>query len=333
MKLSPDNHLSGSVLPAYMGHSPYQTPYDCLERARAHNNGEPRPELDSLPADVGTAVEPVILARGCKLLGIDPGLIKNYQEDGEDAAKRHSDLELYYSDDGIINLEQPLKIYSDVGAGVYVMNADSEITLHGKVILEAKFTTVPKKPSDPPLYRGPIQLQAGMICHEAQFGILYTCYGGRTIEVNIFEKHDETVKQIYAAVNDFETHMENGTWPEPTTAEDYSWKYQEPDPEPEIDLGSSLEGPVLDFQNGVQDIKKGQEAKEKAALDIMAALGNHKVGIIQTNTGQSFKATWPWRTTKAKPPSLCPHCDGIIAEAKPETTKRQKTITIKEVKS
>ena len=75
MKLSPDNHLSGSVLPAYMGHSPYQTPYDCLERARAHNNGEPRPELDSLPADIGTAVEPVILERGCKLLGIDPGLI------------------------------------------------------------------------------------------------------------------------------------------------------------------------------------------------------------------------------------------------------------------
>jgi hypothetical protein len=33
-KLSPHNHLSGSVLPAWLGFSPYQSPFDVLQTAR-----------------------------------------------------------------------------------------------------------------------------------------------------------------------------------------------------------------------------------------------------------------------------------------------------------
>jgi hypothetical protein len=166
-KLSPDNHLSGSVLPAWLGFSPYQSPYDVLERARAHNKGEPRPELDSLPADIGTAVEPIIIERGLRQLGIDPSLVYHHTEDGEEAAKEHPSLELYYSDDGIIDLPEPIEIHNNEGQGIYVMTDSGQITIEGKIILEAKFTTVPKKPNDPPLHRGPLQLQALAPGHRA----------------------------------------------------------------------------------------------------------------------------------------------------------------------
>ena len=94
-KLSPHNHLSGSVLPAWLGLSPYQSPFDVLQTARDFNAGiEPAP-LDSLPADIGTAVEPVIIERGLRMLGIDPALVFNYTDgDGKVICKEHSSLEL-----------------------------------------------------------------------------------------------------------------------------------------------------------------------------------------------------------------------------------------------
>lgn len=330
-KLSPDNHLSGSVLPAWLGFSPYQSPYDVLERARAHNNGEPRPELDSLPADIGSAIEPIILERGLRMLGIDPGLIYHWEVDGEESAKPHPSLMLFYSDDGIIDLPEPMEIHTNEGQGIYVMNDAGMITIEGKIILEAKFTTVPKKPTDPPLHRGPLQLQAGMMCHGAEYGILFTCYGGRSVEIHIFPKHQDTTRLITQAVIDFETHMAEGTWPEPRNVEELGWKYNDPDPEPEIELSSDMAQVVEIYEDGVKAIKAGEQLKADATEKLMSALGNHKVGSVISEAGKQYKVTWPWRTMKPKPAKLCPHCQGEIEEAKPGSTIRQKSISVKEV--
>ena len=330
-KLSPDNHLSGSVLPAWLGFSPYQSPYDVLERARAHNKGEPRPELDSLPADIGSAIEPIILERGLRQLGIDPGLVYHHTEEGEEAAKEHPSLELYYSDDGIIDLPEPIEIHNNESQGIYVMTDSGQITIEGKIILEAKFTTVPKKPNDPPLHRGPLQLQAGMMCHGAKFGILFTCYGGRSIDVHLFPWHEVTAQLIAQAVDDFEMHMEEGTWPEPRNVEQLAWKFHDPDPEPEVELDQDFSIAAEVFQNGAQAIKAGEEMKAEATEKLMAALGNHKSGTVYSPEGKQYKITWPWRTTKAKPAKMCPHCQGELEPAKPESTTRQKTISVKEV--
>lgn len=330
-KLSPDNHLSGSVLPAWLGFSPYQSAYDVLERARAFDNNEPRAELDSLPADIGSAVEGIVLERGLRMLGMDdPTRLYHHTEGGEVVAKKHPDMELYYSDDGLFHMEQPQKIYTNESAGITVMNNDGEVMLKGTIVLEAKFTSVPKKPNDPPLYRGPIQLQAGMMCHNADFGILFTCYMGRTIEVHIFERHKETVQLITQAVADFEKHRAEGTWPEPTNIEQLSYKYSNPDPEPEIELDPDLARVVDQYQDGVKAMKVAEQMKADASQELMAALGNHKIGRIISSTGKEYRVTWPWRTTKAKPPTLCPHCQEQLEPAKPETTNRQKTISVKE---
>lgn len=329
-KLSPDNHLSGSVLPAWLGFSPWQSAYDILERARAFDAGEPRPELDSLQADIGSAVETIVLERGLRQIELDPTRVYHHTKDGEPVAKKHPEMELYYSDDGLFHMEQPQKIYSNESAGISVMNSDGEVTLQGTIVLEAKFTTVPKKPDDPPLYRGPIQLQAGMMVHNADFGILFTCYAGRNIDVHVFERHEDTVRMITQAVADFEQHRSEGTWPEPTNIEQMSYKYTEPDPEPEIELDPDLARVVEVYQDGVNAVKAGEQLKAEATQTLMGALGNHKIGRVISSTGKEYKVTWPWRTSKAKPPKLCPHCQAELEAAKPESTNRQKSISVKE---
>lgn len=329
-KLSPDTHLSGSVLPAYMGFSPYQTAFDVLDRARAAIQGQPREELDSLPADIGTAVESTILKRGLRKLGLDWQQMQHYTEDDQEAAKKHPDLELYYSDDGIIELSEPMKVYADESQGIHVMNQDGEIELRGKIVLEAKFTTAMKKKDDPPLFRGPIQLQAGMMCHDADYGVLFTCYGGREIEINIFAKHQETQGLIANCVQDFEMHMAEGTYPEPVSIEEMGWKYSQPDPEPEIELDQELATTVEIYQGAVAAIKAAEGHKQEATENLMAAIGSHKYGKVYAADGSQYRITWGWRTSKAKPPVVCPHCQGELEPAKEESTARQKSISIKE---
>jgi hypothetical protein len=144
-------------------------------------------------------------------------------------------------------------------------------------------------------------------------------------------KHHDTTRLITQAVIDFETHMDEGTWPEPRNVEELGWKYNDPDPEPETELSSDMAQVVEIFRDGVKAIKAGEDLKNDATEKLMAALGNHKVGAVYTPDGKQYKVTWPWRTTKAKPPKLCPHCEGELEPAKPESTTRQKSISVKEV--
>ena len=331
-KLSPDEHLSGSVLPAYMGFSPYQNAYDVLDRARDAIEGKPRPELDSLPADVGTVIEPIILRRGLEALGINPEWMCHYTENGEEAAKKHDDIQLYYSDDGILYLDKPITIRADHSKNIEIMNNDGEMRLDGKVILEAKFTSVPRKHDDPPLYRGPIQLQAGMMCHNADYGILFTCYQGRDIHIHVFGVHQSTQQMILEAVLDFESHIAAGTYPDPVDTEQMARKYSMPaEEDADIDLDADLVQAVDTYQQAVATAKHADKEKHDASLALMAALGENKKGKIHTTSGRTIQVAWPWRTTKAKPAQCCPECGHELIPAKEESTSRQKTITIKEL--
>ena len=331
-KLSPDNHLSGSVMPAWLGLSRYQTSYDVLENARNAMNGVVPLPLDSLQVDIGTAVEPIILARGLRQLGLDPDKMKNYTENGKPAAKKHNEIELYYSDDGLYNVEEPTTIYSSEGHDITVMNQDGEITLDGLVVLEAKYTTVAERKDDPPLHRGPIQLQAGMMCHDAKYGVLFTCYSGRKITAHVFERHDATIKKIAEGVAEFEQHMEKGTWPEPKTVAEMAAYYTEPAEEP-MELEPDLISSVLSIEDANAAMKINQETKEQHGQKLMGAMGNHaKATIVDEKTGVAYNVAWPFRKTKAKPAECCPACKHELKPAVPESETRQKTISIRRMK-
>ena len=328
-KLSPHNHLSGSVLPAWLGFSPYQSPFDVLQTARDFNAGiEPAP-LDSLPADIGTAVEPVIIERGLRMLGIDPALVFNYTDgNGKVICKEHSSLELYYSDDGLLDIhpDAPIVISQNDREGINVIAKTDTVKLSGKIVLEAKFTTVPEKPNDPPLFRGPIQLQAGMMCHGAEWGILFTCYAGRKIVAHIFSRHDVTRQMITKGVIDFETHMDAGTWPEPTTVEDMGRAFDTPAPEV-LALPASCADPIDVWMAADEQIAQCDGYKIKAGLDLMGAMGNHEKGRLG-----NYEVKWPFRKTKPKPAVCCPKCSTELEPAKPASEARQKSISIKELK-
>ena len=331
-KLSPDNHLSGSVMPAWLGLSLYQTSYDVLENARNAMNGVVPLPLDSLQVDIGTAVEPIILSRGLRQLGLDPDKMKNYTEDGKPAAKKHNEIELYYSDDGLYNVEEPITIYSNEAQDITVMNQDGEITLDGLVVLEAKYTTLSERKDDPPLHRGPIQLQAGMMCHNAKYGVLFTCYSGRKITAHVFERHDATIKKIAEGVAEFEQHMEKGTWPEPKTVAEMAAYYTEPDEEP-MELEPDLIASVLSIEDANAAMKINQEIKEQHGQKLMGAMGNHaKATIVDEKTGVAYNVAWPFRKTKAKPAEFCPACKHELKPAVAESETRQKTISIRRMK-
>jgi len=331
-KLSPDDHLSGSVLPAWLGKSPWQTPLEVLQRARESKEGIEPPPLDSLAADIGTAAEPVIIARGLRLLGLDPDKVTNYQENGEVCAKKHKDMELYYSDDGLFHMEQPKTIYTNESDDIHVINKDGELTLSGTIVIEAKFTSAGRKADDPQLYRGPIQLQAGMMCHDADYGVLFTCYSGRTLTAHVFPRHQATVDAITTAVIHFEKHMQFGTDPEPVNSQEMAAQFHDIEEE-RIELPPELIESVTAIDEINQSIKIHQSNKETHNFTLMQAMGNHsKAEIVDPANGNKFNLSWPIRHSKGKPAECCPKCNHEIKPATPPSEARQKSVTIRKVK-
>lgn len=329
-KLSPNGYLSGSILPAYLGASPYQSPHEVLDQCRAYRNGAEPEELDSLQIDIGNATENVILNRGLKTIGIDEWSWYNWQSNGVDAAKKHPALDLWYSDDGLIYLTEPRTIRTDESQGIVVMNDSGEITLEGLGVLEAKFTTVFEKPDDPPLYRGPIQLQAGLMCHDANYGILITCYGARKLVLHIFPPHKVTQWRITQACHEFEQHMSDGTYPAPTTLDQVSHVYNKPEDDT-VELREDAISAIDSYIAANLVLKKYTQQKADSALELMQMMGNASKAELRDDTGRLIKVSWPVRHSKAKPAKQCPSCNHELEPAKPESSARQKTISIKEV--
>jgi len=332
-KLSPDNHLSGSTVPAWLNLSPWDSPYDVLQRARDSLEGKPRPELDSLQVDIGNALETPLLLRACRLLGLDEDELTNHVVGMLPAAKRHPRMELYYSDDGLLTVPQPVVVRTDPAAGITVHTATGELELLGKIVFEAKFTTAARKPDDPQLHRGPVQLQVGMMCHEAQAGVLVTCYSGRELVIDVFEPHQATRQQITEAVVSFEEHMANGTWPEPSELRDFvkAWPEAAQDEEP-IDLDDAAIDAARRIQAANEAIKNFEEDRIQSYTTIMEQLRENKFGEGVASDGTRIRATWGWRKSSAKPAQLCPACGHELEPAKPESSARSKTISIKEMK-
>ena len=219
---------------------------------------------------------------------------------------------------------------TDEAAGIYVMTRSGELEASGRIVLEAKFTTATQREDDPPLYRGPIQLQAGMMCHNAGIGIIFTNYGGRKLTAHIYMQHRDTQTAIKRAVQDFEQHMTDGTWPEPRTAEEAAKLHPAPkQTEEEIELDADLAEAVRNYQAALGAIKSAEEIKAETQAQLMAALGENSRGrIIAGNS--LYQVSWPVRNYKAKPAELCTACNNTIKPATEAKSVRQKTISIKE---
>lgn len=315
-KVTPDTMLSASRLPSVMGLSRYNTPNDELEFSIRALQGQERPDIGNESMDWGNQMEPLILKEAAKRL-----LLKDLQTEHGDA---------FYSD------EYPLAcsldgsavgtgqvVVTDPDQGIYVVGQDS-ITLDGMGVLEAKLTAMDAEDS-PPLWRGPIQLQAQMDLLKAKWGAVCTLYRGTQLRIFLFAPHQGTVDRIAEVARDFQSRLDN--WKETGEVSYYPPQDGEKWPDSRGLYPKDDEAVVLPeaerlaeiIINAASVIKEAEATKARAEEQIKELMGEH----TKAGAGR-FVISWPTRSYKAQPEKVVP--------AKEAYTIRQSTLSIKEAK-
>lgn len=317
-KVTPDTMLSASRLPAVMGLSRYQTPNDELEYSIRALQGHEREDISNESMDWGNQLEPLILKEAAKRL-----LLKDLEVE-HDTALYSDEYPLACSLDGSA-VGSGQVIVNDPDAGIYVVGQDS-ITLDGIGVLEAKLTAMDAEDM-PPLWRGPIQLQAQMDILKAKWGLIATLYRGTQLRLFVFAPHQATVDRIAAVSKDFQSRLEH--WKETGEVSYYPpqdgerWaehRGQYPSDEQPVTLDGHAERLAEKILASNAVIKEAEESKEKAEKELKELIGEH----TKAAAGR-FTISWPTRSYKAQPEKFVP--------AKEAYTIRQSTLSIKEAKA
>lgn len=317
-KVTPDHILSASRIPSVMGLSRYNTPNDELEFSLRALRGEDRPDIGNESMDWGNQLEPLILKEAAKRLLLTD-LITDH-----DKAFFHDSLPLCCSLDGSAEGRGQV-IVTDPDAGIYVVGQDS-ITLDGLGVIEAKLTAM--EPEDmPPLWRGPIQLQAQMEIMKVKWGAIATLYKGTQLRIFLFAPHQATVDRIAEVAQDFQKRIT--TWQETGEVDYYppqdgeKWpehrgQYPADDQPVALDPTAERLAEMIVSANAV--IKEAEGTKERIEKQLKELIGDHTKAMAG-----KYTISWPTRSYKAQPEKVVP--------AKEAYTIRQSTLTIKEAKA
>ena len=317
-KVTPDDMASASVVPALMGMSQWASPNDVLTGAINAKRGLPRKELnDPEPAEWGNLLETTILQQAALRLGLD-----NLNLDHPDPYF-HPNLKLACSLDGTAD-GNGLVVKHNPDAGIFVMDSD-EIALNGVGVMEAKNTAI--EPTDsPPLYQGPIQLQAQMDIIGAEWGAVCTLFKGSRLRVFLFKKHTPTCMEIAKAVVDFQRRLDQ--WlvdgvidyypPQNSADANRTWgQAEEKVVQLDNDIAQQLIGTITFAKS---EIKRQEEMIERAETNLKNMLKDASIG-----RSRDWEVRWPMRHYKAQPARIVP--------AKEASSVRQSTLTIKEAKA
>ena len=315
-KVTPNDMLSASRIPAVCGMSKYRSPNDELLSSIDFLKGLNPPDIGNEAMAWGNRLEPTILMEAANRLGCSQLEIEH------PTPYFHDKWPLCCSLDGTAtgNMEE---VFTDPEKGIYVVGSDS-IVLSGTGIIEAKLTSMPAE-DVLPLYRGPIQLQAQMAIYKATWGAIATLYQGTELRIFLFKQHPATLELIEKTCKEFQDKLDR--WKE-TGEVDYYPPINPKDAARTFSAGSDDEPVKLD--NYVEEltklllenkakITKAEEENSKIQTEIMGIMRNHTHGIA----GQ-YQISWPTRSYKAKPATITP--------AKEAYTIRQSTLTIKELK-
>lgn len=316
-KVTPDTMLSASRLPSVMGISKYQTPNDELEMSINAINGKERPDIGNESMSWGNQLEPLILNEAAKRLQLI-NLVTDH-----DKPFFHPTIPLCCSLDGSAEGSGQV-LTTDTDAGIYVVGQDS-ITLDGLGIIEAKLTAM--EPEElPPLWRGPIQLQAQMDIMQAKWGVLAVLYKGTELRLFVFAPHQATLERITEVTVDFQSRLDNY---KNTGSIDYyppnqgeKWP-ESRGPYPVLEETVLLDTEATELAQRIVDNKLQLKILEQSiAADeesIKELMGKSTKGIAG-----GYTISWPTRSYKAQPEKIVP--------AKEAYTIRQSTLTIKESK-
>lgn len=310
-KVTSNEKASASILPAIMGYSRYESRNEALQKVAAALAGNIQSWDGNEATRWGNNLEPTVLAEMAKRLSIEHNPSIDY-------AMVHPSLPLEASLDAIgFGLGQTVK--TDPDRGIFVMNENGSIVLEGNGCLESKVTSV--RPEDrPDLARGPLQLQAQMMCAGHHWGAIGVLYQGICLRVFVFEEHSQTRQAITAAVIDFNKRVHSSPikFYEINDSADACLIY------PEID--QTAEPLALDhsYQKLCEEhillkttIADAHAALELIGVEIQKGMGNHAKAELG-----DYKISWPMKNFKARPEKVVP--------AKDAYSMRQSTITVKE---
>lgn len=315
-KKTPNTMMSASRLPSLLGLSKYMTPNDELHLSISAMKGE----LDDFKRNEamawGDRLEHLILMETGRRLELSD-LMTEFED-----AFFHKTLPLACSLDGYADGRGQV-IRTDENAGIFVIGAE-QIVLDGYGVLEAKLTSGAPEEM-PPLYRGPVQLQAQMDIMQAKWGAVCVLYRGVELRVFLFEPHAQTLETIKTAVLEFQNKLEKfratgevDFYPPATTADADRMYPNAADTPVQLDIEAEL------LAEKIVDAKK---RATKAEADRAAAEKDLKVMLKTANVGIAgkYEIRWPMRNYAAQPAKTVP--------AKEAYSIRQSTLSIKEARA
>lgn len=313
-KVTPDTMLSASRLPAVMGMSKYRSANDELQFSINAMQGGERPDIGNEAMDWGNQMEPLILKETAKRLGLADLVIDHPDP------YFHEALPLCCSLDGT-GTGTGQVVTTDPDKGIYVIGQDS-IVLDGMGVLEAKLTSIAAE-DVPPLYRGPIQLQAQMDIVKAKWGAVATLYQGTELRIFLFAPHEDTLDAIDRATTVFQSKLdlwkESGAIdyypPQNSKDADRTWStaQEEIEPLPLGNAAANIAGAIIEAKEQIKKLTDEIDEKETQLKALMQDKGLAQAG--------DYIIKWGMRAYKAQPEKVVP--------AKEAYTVRQSTLTIK----
>lgn len=313
-KVTPMDRVSASQMPALFNCSPYTTPNGLLRSIRNWRDGIPDEYTAGEAAEWGNTFEPHILEKAAERLRVrDLETIhpKPFFADGIDLA---ASLDASAYADNIL-------IKTDVA--VFPQGMD-EMILNGPGVIEAKLTSYAPELFPPP-WRGPIQLQAQLLCTGWSWGCVATLYRGIDLRLALYERDEEIINEIKFKLSDFYNRLEKGDVFPLEGSKDGVIAYPQTKPDaPEVMIPKTgLHADALKQLVEATDRKKIAEAEiDEAQAILMNLMGMHDsaYGLIGN---QRYRLKWPTRSYKATPEKITP--------AKPARTIRQATISFKAI--
>lgn len=317
-KITNDILPSGSRIPSIMGVSPFRSPNDELAASIDAMEGKPRPPFEVEAADWGNTLEPIIITEAAKRLGIE---IQELQVDYALSYLEDDEIILQCSLDSIWEGDGRT-IETDPDLGIYVIGAN-QITLNGLGCCESKLTSAMPE-EEPPLYRGPLQLQAQMLCAGYTWGVIATLYRGTELRLFFYQASGNMQTKIIDVCKEFTRRVNSKSWYPAVSADDAVKAYPTVDKsKPAIEFSSEIAGYARRLIAAKAQAKILDDEIESLQTKIMDAMTDVEEGYIKNEDGSvAALIKWPMKSFKAQPEKVTP--------AKPAEMRRAKTLQIKE---
>ena len=282
-KVTPNHMASASIIAAILGQDKYKTPNECLRSCINASQGIAPPEWkQSKQAAFGDRIEGFLAKSACDFIS-GTKLKLDYAE-----AYYHKEIPMACSLDATCFANTVVE--HDPENGIYVFTPSKKITLRGTGVIESKNTSV--KPADGPApYRGPLQLQAQMMCTSLEWGVVATLYGGYDLRLYFYDTDVAVQTIIKNRVIDFDRRIKDFDFYAPENSDDANTIWPEPlnyDVKPLASFGEDVDELCEEIADAKR-LKKAMDAKIDACQNLLKiALGDYVAGI-----SSKYQLEWP----------------------------------------